>query len=76
MNEQEVEQLLFPKEAAAFLGVSIQELARLRREGRVKGQEFPMPGKKKRNLTLYKPSELRQADLTREKGRPRKKRIS
>lgn len=68
MNETELEQILFPNEAAKLLGIEVTELARLRRQGRVKGEKLPGT----RNLTVYHASDLRKAELTKKRGRPRK----
>ena len=68
MDTTEREQLLFPSEAADILGISVPELARLRRQGRVKAEE--LPGNRK--LTMYRASDLRKAELKKKRGRPRK----
>lgn len=72
MENYNIEQSLTSGEAAKFLGVSMQKLARLRREGKVKGTQVGAT-----NVYVYTIADLRKADLSKEKRGPKpKKQIS
>ena len=66
MSTPDIEQSLTPEEAAKFLGVSVEKLARMRREGRVQGTQVG-----KSNLYLYTVGNLRNADLSLKKRGPK-----
>jgi hypothetical protein len=68
MNQTNLDAALLPEEAARFLGISMQKLSRLRRNGKVKGTQVG-----KANLYTYKISDLRQANLELEKRGPKPK---
>ncbi len=68
MNMPDIEQSLTPEEAAKFLGISIQKLARMRREGKVEGVRVG-----KTNLYVYTVAALRKADLSLRKRGPKPK---
>lgn len=68
MSQYNIEQSLTPEEAARFLGVSIQKLARMRREGRVEGTRVGNS-----NLYVYTLAQLRKADLSERKRGPKSK---
>jgi hypothetical protein len=68
MDASNVEQALTPEEAARFLNISVQKLARLRRQGKVQGTQIG-----KSNLYIYTVSNLRKADLSKEKRGPKPK---
>lgn len=66
MNAPDIEQSLTPEEAAKFLGVSVQKLARMRREGKVQGTQIGNS-----NLYVYTVGALRQADMSLKKRGPK-----
>lgn len=59
---ENIEHSLTPEEAAKFLGVSVQTLGRMRRNGNVHGTQVGNT-----NLYVYTISDLRKADLTTKK---------
>jgi excisionase family DNA binding protein len=68
MSNPNIEQSLTPEEAAKFLGVSVQKLARMRREGKVEGTRVGNS-----NLYVYTIAALRKADLSLKKRGPKPK---
>lgn len=66
MSVPDVEQSLTPEEAAKFLGISVQKLARMRREGKVQGAQVGNS-----NLYVYTIGNLRRADLSLKKRGPK-----
>jgi excisionase family DNA binding protein len=62
------DQVLTPEEAAKFLGISVQKLARMRREGKIEGTRVGNA-----NLYVYTIANLRKADLSLEKRGPKPK---
>jgi excisionase family DNA binding protein len=68
MNRPDIEQSLTPEEAAKFLDISIQKLARMRREGRVEATRVG-----KTNVYVYTVAALRKADLSLKKRGPKPK---
>lgn len=68
MDASSIEQALTPEEAARFLNISVQKLARLRRQGKVQGAQVG-----KSNLYIYTVSNLRKANLSKEKRGPKPK---
>lgn len=68
MDIPNIEQSLTPEEAARFLGISIQKLARMRREGKIIGAQVGQT-----NLYVYSVENLRKADLTLKKRGPKPK---
>lgn len=67
----DIEETLLPEEAAKYLGMSTQKLARYRREGRLIGKQVGTS-----NLYVYRISDLRQADLSAHKRGPKPKKNS
>jgi excisionase family DNA binding protein len=68
MDASNIEQALTPDEAAKFLNISVQKLARLRRQGKVQGTQVGNS-----NIYIYTISNLRKADLSKEKRGPKPK---
>lgn len=63
MSDLEMKDVMLPGEAAEFLGISIQKLGRLRRDGVIKGEKIEGV-----NLSVFKLEELRKV-----KGKIQKK---
>jgi Helix-turn-helix domain len=66
----DIEQPLSPEQAAKFLGISVETLARKRREGRVQGTRIGNS-----NIYVYSIANLEQADLSERKRGPKPKGI-
>lgn len=64
----DIEQSLTSGEAAKFLGVSMQKLARLRRDKKVEGTQVGTS-----NVYIYTVAQLRKADLSKERRGPKPK---
>lgn len=69
MHTPDLQKELLPGEAAKLLGISMQKLARLRRQGKVCGTKVG-----ETNLFTYTLEDLRRADLKKEKRGPKPKR--
>ena len=68
MPEFDAENVFFPEEAAHHLGISMQKLARLRRQGKIHGTQVG-----KTNLYTYTIADLKRANLQLEKRGPKPK---
>jgi hypothetical protein len=68
MAELDVKNVFLPDEAAKYLGISTQKLARLRRLKKIHGTQVG-----KTNLYTYTISDLKQANLQLEKRGPKPK---
>lgn len=68
MPEADVNSVFLPDEAAKYLDISTQRLARLRRQGKIHGTQVG-----KTNLYTYTIADLKQANLQLERRGPKPK---
>ena len=66
MTTPDFEQVFLPQEAAQFLGISMQKLSRLRRQGKIHGSQVGAT-----NLYTYTIADLKRANLQKEKRGPK-----